>query len=58
MVDRATERGELREGVNTTAAVQIVMAPPNIRGLYSDAIIDDKYCEAIADLAWHAIARR
>jgi hypothetical protein len=38
--------------------VQIVMAPLNIRGLYSDAIIDDKYCDAIADLAWHAIARR
>lgn len=58
VVDRARERGELREGVNTTAAVQIVMAPLNIRGLYSDAAIDDKYCEAIADLAWHAIARR
>jgi len=58
VVDRARERGELREGVNTTAAVQIVMAPLNIRALYSDSAIDDKYCEAIADLAWHAIARR
>jgi Tetracyclin repressor-like, C-terminal domain len=58
VVDRARERGELREGVNTLAAVQIVMAPLNIRALYSDAPVDDDYCVAIADLAWHALARK
>jgi AcrR family transcriptional regulator len=58
VVDRARERGELREGVNTTAAVQMVMAPLNIRALYSDTPVDDKYCEAIVDLAWHALASR
>jgi len=58
VVDRARERGELREGVNTLAAVQIVLAPLNIRALYSDAVIDDEYCAAIADLAWHALARK
>lgn len=58
VLDRARERGELREGVNTLAAVQIVLAPLNIRVLYSDAPVDDRYCEAIADMAWHAIARR
>ena len=57
VVDRARERGELREGVNALAAVQIVMAPLNIRALYSDAAVDDKYCSAIADLAWHALRR-
>ena len=57
VVDRARERGELREGVNALAAVQIVMAPLNIRALYSDAVIDDDYCAAIADLAWHALRR-
>ncbi|OIN79643.1 TetR/AcrR family transcriptional regulator C-terminal ligand-binding domain-containing protein [Mycobacterium malmoense] len=58
VVDRARERGELREGVNTLAAVQIVLAPLNIRALYSDADVDDDYCVAIADMAWHALARR
>lgn len=58
VVDRARERGELRDGVDTLAAVQIVLAPLNIRALYSDVPVDDEYCEAIADLAWHALARR
>jgi AcrR family transcriptional regulator len=58
VVDRARERGELREGVNTLAAVQIVLAPLNIRALYSDAAVDDDYCAAIADMAWHALARK
>ncbi|MCV7098979.1 TetR-like C-terminal domain-containing protein [Mycobacterium palustre] len=58
VVDRARERGELREGVNTLVALQIVMAPLNIRVLYSDAPVDDRYCEAVADMAWHALARK
>jgi AcrR family transcriptional regulator len=58
VVDRARERGELREGVNTLAAVQIVLAPLNIRALYSEDPVGDDYCLAIADLAWHAIARK
>jgi AcrR family transcriptional regulator len=58
VVDRARERGELREGVNAMAAVQIVLAPLNVRALYSDELIDDDYCVAVADLAWHALARK
>lgn len=58
VVDRARDRGELREGVNTLAAVQILLAPLNIRALYSDVPIDDDYCAAIVDLAWHALAHR
>jgi hypothetical protein len=58
VVDRARERGEVRDGVNTVAAVQMVMAPLNIRALYSDTAVDDEYCVAIADLAWHALARK
>ncbi len=34
------------------------MAPLNIRALYSGAPVDDDYCVAIADLAWHALARK
>ncbi|MEB3982441.1 TetR-like C-terminal domain-containing protein [Mycobacterium sp. 663a-19] len=58
VVDRARERGEVRDGVNTLAAVQIVLAPLNIRALYTDAPIDDGYCVAVADMAWHALVRR
>jgi AcrR family transcriptional regulator len=58
VVDRASERGELREGVNTLAAVLVVLAPLNIRALFSDEPIDDAFCEAIADMAWHALARK
>jgi AcrR family transcriptional regulator len=58
VVDRARERGELRDGVNTLAAVLVILAPLNMRALYSDAPIDDDYCQAIADMAWHAIARK
>ncbi len=58
VIDRARERGELRDGVNTLAAVQLVLAPLNVHALYSDTPIDDRYCEAIADMAWHAVARK
>jgi AcrR family transcriptional regulator len=58
VVDRARERGELREGVDPLAAVQIVMAPLQLRALYTDAAVDDDFCAAIADLAWHALARK
>lgn len=58
VVDRARERGDLRDDVNTLAAVQIVLAPLNVRALYSDARIDDRYCQAVADMAWHALARK
>ncbi|WP_231964229.1 MULTISPECIES: TetR-like C-terminal domain-containing protein [unclassified Mycobacterium] len=58
VVDRARKRGDLRDGVNTLAAVQIVLAPLNVRALYSDVPVDDRYCEAVADMAWHALARK
>jgi AcrR family transcriptional regulator len=58
VIDRARDRGELRDGVNTLAAVQMVLAPLNVRVLYSDAPIDDRYCAAIADMAWHALVKR
>jgi AcrR family transcriptional regulator len=57
VVDSARERGEVREGVSALAGLQIVMAPLYIRVLYTDAPVDDDYCVAIADLAWHALAR-
>lgn len=56
--DRAGKRGEMRPGVDAIAAMQLIFAPINIRALYTKEQIEDSYCEAIADLAWHAIAQR
>lgn len=56
IMDRARQRGELRDGITTVAATQVLLAPINIRALYSDALIEEEYCSAIVDLAYHAIA--
>ena len=58
VIERAAERGELRDGVDPVAAVQIVLAPLNIRALYSDEAVGDDYCRTIADIAWHALAKK
>ena len=56
--DRAAERGEIRPGVDTIAAMQLVLAPINVRALYTKEQIEETYCDAVADLVWHAIAQR
>ncbi|AFM19791.1 transcriptional regulator, TetR family [Mycolicibacterium chubuense NBB4] len=58
ILDRAALRGELREGVHPVTGVQILLAPINIRGLYTDDPIDEAYCLSVADLAWRALVRR
>jgi AcrR family transcriptional regulator len=55
--DRAAERGELRDGVDLLAAVQLLTGPINVRALYTADPIEDQYCETVADLAWHAVKR-
>lgn len=55
ITDRAAQRGELRAGVDALAAVQLVIAPLNIRALYTREPVEETYCQSIADLAWHAI---
>lgn len=57
VIDRARKRGEIREGVHTVAAIQIVTAPIYVRSLYLEDPVDDAYCVAIADLAWHALRK-
>ncbi len=54
---RAGERGELREGVELLPAVQLLVAPINVRALYTAEPVDDEYCAAVADLVWHAVKR-
>ena len=56
--ERADARGEIRDGVDLIAAMQMVLAPINVRALYTADPIETQYCETVADLAWHAIAQR
>ncbi|MCV7179283.1 TetR family transcriptional regulator [Mycolicibacterium sphagni] len=55
--DRAAERGEIRDGVDAIAAMQLILAPINVRALYTEDPVEPQYYEAIADLVWHAIAK-
>lgn len=57
ILDQAAVRGELREGVEPLTAVQILLAPINIRALYTEQPIDDAYCLSVADMAWRALVR-
>lgn len=58
MFQRADERGEIRDGVDMIAAMQLILAPINVRALYTREPIDESYYQAVADLVWHAIAQR
>ena len=54
--DRARERGEVRDGVETTTALELLFAPINMRALFTGEPIDDQYCRTIGDLVWRAIS--
>ena len=57
ILDQAAVRGELREGISVTVGVQMLLAPINIRGLYTDQPIDEAYSLSVADMAWRAVRR-
>ncbi|MCV7212925.1 TetR/AcrR family transcriptional regulator C-terminal ligand-binding domain-containing protein [Mycolicibacterium canariasense] len=52
---RARERGELRAGVDAAVALEMLLAPINMRALFTGEAIDDPYCRQVADLVWQAI---
>lgn len=54
--DRARERGELRDGVEATTALELLFAPINMRALFTGEPIDDRYCRTVGDLVWRAIS--
>lgn len=54
--DRARERGELRDEVEATTALELLFAPINMRALFTGEPIDDRYCRTVGDLVWRAIA--
>lgn len=56
IIDRARERGELRDGIETETALELLFAPINMRALFTAQPIDDAYCQNLADCVWRAIA--
>ena len=52
---RAHERGELRAGVDPAIALEMLLAPINMRALFTGEPIDEPYCRRVADLVWQAI---
>lgn len=54
--DRARDRGELVDDVDPPTAMELLLAPINMRALFTGEPIDDQYCQTVADLVWRAIA--
>ena len=58
LLDRARDRGELRDGVNPVAALQLLLAPIMVQALYTERAVDEQFGLDIADLTWRALASR
>jgi hypothetical protein len=56
VVDRARERGELRNGVDALTVLELLFAPINMRALFTGEPVDDEYCRTISELVWRAVA--
>lgn len=54
--DRARERGEMRDGVDYVTALELLFAPINMRALYTGELVDDDYCQTVADLVYCAVS--
>jgi AcrR family transcriptional regulator len=57
VLDRAIERGQLRDGVEVVTAIQLLVGPISLRALYTAEPVTEQYCDEVADLVWHALKR-
>jgi hypothetical protein len=55
VVDRARQRGEIRDGVDPLTVLELLFAPINMRALFTGEPVDDDYCRIISELVWRAI---
>jgi len=53
--DRAQQRGEMRADIDHATVLELLLAPVNMRALFTGEPIDEQYCRHVADLVWHAI---
>lgn len=56
VVDRARERGELRDEVDAHSVFELLFAPIHMRALFTAELIDDEYCATISELVCRAVA--
>lgn len=56
VLDRARERGELRDGVDPNTVLELLFAPINMRALFTGQPVDDDYCQTVSELVWRAVA--
>jgi Tetracyclin repressor-like, C-terminal domain len=55
VVDRARQRGELRDGIDPLTVLELLFAPINMRALFTGEPVDDDYCRTISELVLRAI---
>ncbi|CAN3127176.1 TetR-like C-terminal domain-containing protein [Mycobacterium sp. smrl_JER01] len=54
--DRARRRGEMGDGIDHFIALELLLAPINMRALYTGEPVDDDYCRTIADMVYRAVS--
>lgn len=55
---RARQRGEMADGVDSLTVLELLFAPVNMRALYTGMPVDEQYCRTVADLVYRAVAAR
>jgi Tetracyclin repressor-like, C-terminal domain len=55
VVDRAHQRGELRDGVDALTVLELLFAPINMRALFTGEPVDDDYSRTVPELVWRAV---
>jgi hypothetical protein len=53
--DTARQREELRDEVDAAVVLEMLLAPINMRALFTGEPIDEHYCRQVAQLVWHAV---
>ncbi|MDA2891947.1 TetR-like C-terminal domain-containing protein [Mycolicibacterium sp. BiH015] len=56
--ERARQRGEISDAVDSHLVLELLFAPINMRALYTGMPVDDDYCTTIADMVYRAISSR
>jgi Tetracyclin repressor-like, C-terminal domain len=54
--ERARVRGEIRDDIDYSTALELLFAPINMRALYTGEPLDDAYCQTVAELVCRAVS--
>jgi Tetracyclin repressor-like, C-terminal domain len=56
--DAARQREELRDDVDAAVILEMLLAPINMRALFTGELIDEHYCHELAQLVWRATSSK